>query len=82
MPTGDDGAFTILAKYPSSFYCGYDLEKSSGILFQGVNTRAQPPFLNLNIGTAVPSTIICQAWGLSDVILAVDINSKSVQAFI
>jgi hypothetical protein len=82
MPNGDDGAFTILAKYPSSFYCGYDLEKSAGILFQGVNTRAQPPFLNLNIGTAVPSTIICQAWGLSDVILAVDINSKSVQAFI
>lgn len=82
LPSGDDGPFTILSKYPSSFYCGYDLEKSSGILFQGVNTRAQPPFLNLNIGTAVPSTIICQAWGLSDVILSIDTVAKQVQAFI
>jgi hypothetical protein len=80
--TGGDSLYNILAKYPASFYCGYDLEKSSGILFQGVNTRAQPPFLNLNIGTAVPSTIICQAWGLSDVILQIDVVAKQVTAFV
>lgn len=79
---GNDTFYTVLSKYPSSFYCGYDLEKSSGILFQGVNTRAQPPFLNLNIGTAIPSTVICQAWGLSDVILQVDTVAKQITAFI
>lgn len=79
---GDDSSYSILSKYPASFYCGYDLEKSSGVLFQGLNTRAQPPFLNLNIGTAVPTTIICQAWGLSDVILSIDVLAKQVQAFI
>lgn len=79
---GTETTYQILSKYPASFYCGYDLEKSSGILFQGVNTRAQPPFLNLNIATAVPSTIICQAWGLSDVILQIDIVAKQVTAFI
>lgn len=80
--SGADATYAYLSKYPASFFCGYDLEKSSGILFQGVNTRAQPPFLNLNIGTAVPNTIICQAWGLSDVILQVDVVAKQVTAFI
>lgn len=79
---GDNSSFSNVTQYPCSFYCGYDLEKSSGVLFQGVNTRAQPPFLNLNIGTAVPTTIICQAWGLSDVILSIDLMAKQVQAFI
>jgi hypothetical protein len=80
--SGADSTYDKLAKYPASFYCGYDLEKSSGILFQGVNTRAQPPFLNLNIGTATPVNTICQAWGLSDVILQVDTVAKQVTAFI
>lgn len=81
-PTNADPGDTNVLKYPSSFYCGYDLEKSAGILFQGVNTRAQPPFLNLNIVSATPATLICQAWGLSDLILQVDTVAKQVTAFI
>lgn len=80
--SGAENTYAQLSKYPASFYCGYDLEKSAGILFQGVNTRAQPPFLNLNIGTAVPSTVICQAWGLSDVILQIDTVAKQITAFV
>lgn len=80
--TNSDATDTSVLKYPNSFYCGYDLEKSSGILFQGVNTRAQPPFLNLNIASAVPSTVICQSWGLSDVILEIDTIAKQVKAYV
>ena len=81
-PGNNDGNTNIIS-YPNMFYCGYDLEKSSNILFQGVNTRSTPPFLNLNIASAVATnTITCQAWGMSDVILVFDLPSKSVQAFI
>lgn len=80
-PSGADGN-TQISKYPNAAYYGYDLEKSAGILFQGVNTRAQPPFLNLFLATASTSNIICQAWGISDVVIVVDAVAKSVQAFI
>lgn len=76
----DGGA--AVAAYPNMAYYGYDLEKSSGILFQGVNTRASPPFLNLNLAQATTSTIQCTAWGMSDVVLVVDTIAKQVQAFV
>ncbi len=82
VPGGSDSIYGNVSKFPASFYCGYDLEKSSGILFQGVNTRAQPPFLSLNIGTALPSNVLCNAWGMSDVILEIDTVAKQVTAFI
>ena len=76
-----------IVQFPNAFYCGYDLEKSAGILFQGVNTRASPPFLNLFIAgtTAAPSldaTVNVNAWGMSDVILQVDTIAKQITAFI
>lgn len=81
-PTGGDGGSELLIKYPNSAYYGYDLEKSGGILFSGLNTRASPPFLNLFLGGSTPSAVIVQAWGMSDVVLVVDVMSKQVQAFI
>ena len=81
-PAGTDGGSIVITSYPSSAYYGYDLEKSSGILFQGVNTRASPPFLNLNLSAATTGTITCQAWGYSDVVLQIDYESKQVTAFI
>lgn len=80
--TGSDFTDTNIAKFPNSAYYGYDLEKVSSILFSGLNTRASPPFLNLVLGTASTSSIICQAWGISDVVLVFDTVSKQVQAFI
>lgn len=71
-----------IVSFPNSFYCGYDLEKSAGILFQGVNTRASPGFLNLFIATQLDATVNVNAWGMSDVILQVDTIAKQITAFI
>jgi hypothetical protein len=79
---GSETTYAQISKYPNSAYYGYDLEKSSGILFQGVNTRASPPFLNLFLGAASSSSIICQSWGMSDVVLVIDTVAKQVQAFV
>ena len=79
---GDDSSALNISKWPNSFYCGYDLEISSGILFQGVNSRAAPPFLNLYIAVSNSSTILMNAWGISDVILQVDTIAKEIKAFI
>lgn len=86
--TGNDetNATRLIASFPNSFFCGYDLEKSAGILFQGVNTRSSPPFLNLFIapvGTVGLTTAVnVNAWGMSDVILQVDTVAKQITAFI
>ena len=82
VPSGGDSTELIIAKYPNMFYCGYDLEKSNGVLFGGYNTRSTPPFLNLYLSQASTATITCQAWGLSDVVLVFDVASKSIQAMI
>ena len=81
-PTGSDGGAVSVIKFPSSAFYGYDLEKSSGVLFQGINTRAAPPFLNLFLQSATNASIICQAWGISDVVLVFDTIAKQIQAFI
>lgn len=79
---GSDYAAQSVIDFPSSAFYGYDLEKAGGILFSGLNTRASPPFLNLFLGSALNASVTTQAWGLSDVVMVVDTNSKSVQAFI
>jgi hypothetical protein len=78
----NDEAQTQITKFPNSAFYGYDLEKVSSILFSGVNTRAQPPFINLTLAGAAPAGLICQAWGMSDVVLVFDAESKQVTAFI
>jgi len=81
-PLGSDGGNISVFSYPSSAFYGYDLERLGGVMFSGINTRSTPPFLNLNIQNALNATITCNAWGYSDVVLAFDIGSKSVQAFV
>ena len=80
--SGSDLAAQSVLNFPSSHFLGYDLERLGGVMFSGINTRSTPPFLNLNILNALTATITCNAWGYSDVILAFDIGSKSVQAYI
>jgi len=82
-PAGSDAGALAVTSFPSGAFYGYDLEKVGGILFSGLNTRAAPPFLNLILGSAISAaSVTCQSWGLSDVVVVVDTNSKSVQAFI
>jgi hypothetical protein len=81
-PVGSDQGSQSVLQFPSAHYHGYDTERLGGVLFSGVNTRSMPPFLNLVIQNALNATVSCNAWGYSDVVLAFDIGSKSVQAFI
>ena len=81
--SGTDDTTTLpIYKFPNGAYYGYDLEKSSGILFQGVNSRSAPPFLNLIMGVTSTSTILCNSWGIADLILQIDTVAKEVKAFI
>ena len=67
---------------PNMHYQGFDIQRCSGSLFSGVNTRSSPPYIDLNLGVASSSTITCYAWGMSDVVLVIDVPSKQIQAFI
>ena len=79
---GSNNTEVNVALWPSMAYYGYDLEKSAGVLLQGYNTRASPGFLNLNLGVASSTTLLCSSWGMSDVILQIDTISKQITAFI
>lgn len=81
-PGGDDYANTIIVKTPNMAYYGYDLEKVGGVLFSGINTRASPPFLNMYLAVAATSNITLQAWGMSDLVLCVDVVSKQLTSFV
>ena len=86
-PVGSDNSAASVSVLPSGFFMGYDTERMSGqggggILFSGINTRSVPPFLNLILTSPLNATITCQNWALSDLVLAFDIGSKSVQAFV
>lgn len=71
-----------VVSYPNMHYQGFDIQRCSGSLFSGVNTRSSPPYIDLNLGVASSSTITCYSWGMSDVVLVIDVPSKHVQAFI
>ena len=79
---GSDYAAQSVIDFPSGAFYGYDLEKSGGILFSGLNTRASPPFLNLFLGSTLNANVTTTSWGLSDVVMVIDTTSKSVQAFV
>ena len=77
-----DNLASRVVQNPHMHYIGFDLERSAGALFSGVNTRSSPPYVDVTFGTAMTSTIQSQAWGLSDVVLCIDTTSKTIQAFI
>lgn len=66
---------------PNMCYLGVDLQRVSGSLFSGINTRSGGAYLDLNIGSATLANIVCYAWAMSDVVLVVDVASKHIQAF-
>ena len=77
-----DSASVVVVSYPNLHFQGFDIQRCSGSLFSGVNTRSSPPYIDLNLGVASASTITAYAWGMSDVVLVIDVPSKQVQAFI
>jgi hypothetical protein len=75
-------ATQIVTSYPHGHYLGFDLDRLTGSLFSGLNTRSSPPFLDLTLGVAATSTITSFCWGLIDVVLCVEPSSKSLTAFV
>jgi hypothetical protein len=81
-PSGSDSGPFGLIKAPSSHFLGIDLEKSAGVLFQGVNTRPSPPFVELTTSVATAAVGTLYGFGLSDVVLEIDVGSKSIVSYI
>jgi hypothetical protein len=82
-PTGSDTGAIAQVKSPSMHILGVDLEKcASSVLFQGLNTRATPPFVEYTFGVATTATATCYGFAISDVVIEVDIGSRSVVAYI
>ena len=71
-----------ITQYPNMHYEGLNLERISGSLFSGVNTRMAPPFIELQIATATDLTMTCYAFAMSDVILKIDPATKTLEVLI
>ncbi len=63
-------------------YEGLNLERISGALFSGVNTRMSPRFLEMNIATAVDVAVTCYAFAMSDCILKIDPATKTLEVLL
>lgn len=72
----------VITKYPNEHFLGVDLEKSGGVLFSGVNTRASPPYVEQNLAVASTSAITLQAWAISDLVLEIDAMAKQMISYI
>lgn len=75
-------ASDIITSFPNMHYLGIDLERCGGVLFNGISTRQNPPYVEQNLAVTSTSAITLQAWSISDVILEVDVASKQVIAYI
>ena len=72
----------IVVQYPNCHYLGVDLEKSAGLLFNGVNTRSSGPVANFYFNNAVNAASTSFAFGLVDCVLLVDTAANTIQAFV
>lgn len=73
-----------LVQFPNSHYLGIDTEKNSGVLFQGINTRAGGIQGNFFISTTngITTAVTSFGFGLIDAVLMIDVNSQTIQAFV
>ena len=71
-----------VASFPNMHFEGVNLERISGSLFSGVNTRMAPPFIEMNIATATDVTATCYAFAMSDCILRVDPATKTLEVLL
>ena len=78
----ETGTPAQVASFPNMHYEGLSLERISGALFSGVNTRMAPPFLEINIATAVDVAVTCYAFALSDCILKIDPATKTLEVLL
>ena len=70
------------ASFPNMHFEGINLERISGSLFSGINSRMAPPFLEMNIATAVDVAVTCYAFAMSDCILKIDPATKTLEVLL
>lgn len=71
-----------VSQYPNAAYLGVDFEKSGGLLFNGINTRASPPVGNFYINSATTAASTSFAFGLVDCVLVVDTAAQTIAAYV
>ena len=76
------GTTQVCVSYPNQHFLGVDFEKSGGLLFNGINTRASPPVGNFYINTATNAASTSFAFGLVDCVLVVDTASNTIAAYV
>ena len=76
------GTTQVCVSYPSQCFLGVDFEKSAGLLFNGVSSRASPPQLNYYINTPTNAATTAYAFGLVDCVLVVDTASNTIAAYV
>jgi len=77
-----EAATQLVTSFPNCHYEGLNLERISGSLFLGLNTRMAPPFIELQIATATDLTMTCYAFAISDCILKIDPATKTLEVLI
>ena len=72
----------IIVSFPHCHFEGINLERISGSLFSGINTRMAPPFIEMTIASATDVSAICYAFALSDCILKIDPATKTLEVLL
>lgn len=67
-----------IVDYPNTHFEGLDLEKTNGNLMTGINTKQQPPVLEMTLGVASTSTITTTMIGIVDFVLMIDPITKTI----
>ena len=71
-----------IQQFPNMHFEGLNLERISGSLFSGINTRMAAPFLELQIATALTDSVTCFAFAMSDCIIKIDPATKTCEVLV
>jgi len=83
VASGSDATAAALVNYLGCAFRGVDLEKAGrSALYQGVNSRATPPYLTHNYAVATTAAATIISFALCDLILEIDPVSKSIVGYI
>jgi hypothetical protein len=82
LDSGIELTTKVVQQFPNMHYLGVDLEKSGGLLFNGVSTRSSPPVGNFFINNVTPYNFTSFCWALVDCVLIIDPMSQTIQAFV
>ena len=69
-------------QFPNMHFKSLNLERISGSLFSGINTRMAAPFLELQIATALTDSVTCFAFAMSDCIIKIDPATKTCEVLV